>query len=212
MVDFAATAGIARATIADDEGLLYPGVRQQRTVIVTPDYVLDVFRVQSDKEHTYDWTFHPLDEKGLTSSTLAFEPVAPTTGPAPKKDRGQDAHAAWITNGRRTSTDWTWQAEWADRGIPLRLTMLGEPGTEIRLWDFQRDDQFNPPPLPMLQVRRHARSTDFVALYQSGRIPSAHVDLEMRNQQTGALVATIHIAGHTDSWIVPPLGDEKKTH
>lgn len=194
-VDFAATAAAARTMIADTDGILYPGVRQQRTVIVTPDYVLDVFRVQSDEEHTYDWTFHPLDEDGRTSSSLAFSPIPDAQSPAPR----------WVKNGRRARTDQTWSAEWIERDIPFRLTMLGEPGTEVFLWDFPRDDQFTFPPLPTLQVRRRARSTDFVALYQAGGDGLSRIGLKMQKQDDGSVTLEIALLGKRDRWTISPL-------
>jgi hypothetical protein len=200
LVDFAATTGLARATIADAEGLLYPGVRQQRTVIVTPDYVLDVFRVESDKPHTYDWTLHPLGERGQTSSTLRFEPAVAMDGPSPPPK--------WIKNGRRAATDRTWQAEWAERGIELRLTLLGEARTEVWLWDFPRDDRFSPPPTPMLQVRRRARSTDFVAIYQSGRNPSPPLDFRAQKIRTDILRCEIGLGEARQTWTIPSVGQK----
>src|SRR5690606_11136217 len=34
-----------RVTAADETGILYDGVRQMRTVCMTPDYVLDIYQV-----------------------------------------------------------------------------------------------------------------------------------------------------------------------
>ena len=52
-----------RITVVDDEGLLYEGVRQMRTVCLTPDYVLDVFQVGCGAEdRQIDWIAHVIDE------------------------------------------------------------------------------------------------------------------------------------------------------
>lgn len=193
LADFAATAAMARATIADGEGLLYPGVRQQRTVIVTPDYVLDVFRLHSGGEHTYDWTFHPRDENGRTQSSLPFQPLAPAESPS----------AGWIRNGRCATTDGAWSADWADHGVRLHLTMPGVPGTEVRLWDFPRDDAFSSPPIPLLQVRRRTRATDFVAVYQSSRKPIPAMQLNAHETQRGILQVEIQDSDRRDRWAIP---------
>ena len=37
---------------------VYPGVRLDRTLIVTDDYILDTFRTISDEVHTYDYAMH----------------------------------------------------------------------------------------------------------------------------------------------------------
>jgi len=196
LVEFSATSDTARATIADEEGLLYKGVRQQRTVIVRPDYVLDVFRVASAQRHAYDWTLHPLDEKGLTRTNLDLAPIAPDQSPAPR----------WIGNGRGGAADRTWWGEWSERGVAFRLTMAGSRGTEVRLWDFPRDDKFHPPPIPMLQVRRRARATDFVALYQAGAAKNlAPVAIETSQGADGSLAVVVALGGRKERWVIPAL-------
>jgi hypothetical protein len=156
LVDFASTPGGCRATIADREGLLYPGVRQARTVVVQPGRATDIFRVESDKPHTFDWTLHPLDADGRTSSTLDFEALPDAPSPAP----------GWVRNGRRAQTDGPWTAEWEKDGVRLHLSMNGAPGTEVWLWDFPRDDRFSSPSVPMLQCRCVGRAAEFVAVYE----------------------------------------------
>ena len=41
---------------------VYPGVRLDRTLFVTAQYVVDVFRALSDGEHRYDWAMHCVGE------------------------------------------------------------------------------------------------------------------------------------------------------
>lgn len=182
------------ATIADLSGRLYPGVRLQRTVIVRPDLVLDVFRLESKDEHQYDWTFHPLDEAGRTRAALPFEPLPPGESPSPK----------WIKGGRHARSDSTWSAEWSARGIRFRLTMIGAPGTEIRVWNFPRDDRFTSPPIPMLQVRRHGRTADFVAVYESGKTLPDASDVRSKQEPDGSLTVTFGTqeAGHVSAFPV----------
>lgn len=37
---------------------VYPGVGLDRTIVLTAEYMLDVYRVLSDAEHVYDWAMH----------------------------------------------------------------------------------------------------------------------------------------------------------
>lgn len=37
---------------------VYPGVGLDRTIVLTAEYLLDVYRVMSDAEHLYDWAMH----------------------------------------------------------------------------------------------------------------------------------------------------------
>ena len=39
-------------------GSVFEGVQQSRTLCVTPDYEVDVFELQSDTDHNYDWFLH----------------------------------------------------------------------------------------------------------------------------------------------------------
>jgi len=54
---------------------VYPGTRLDRTVVVTNRYVMDVFRLMSDVEHQYDWTWH-----GAGHLTQSFDGVAVEAG------------------------------------------------------------------------------------------------------------------------------------
>lgn len=45
---------------------VYPGVRLDRSLLLTAGYLVDVFRVSSDQNHQYDWALHAL---GLLKST-----------------------------------------------------------------------------------------------------------------------------------------------
>src|SRR5690606_351811 len=52
-----------RVTAADRRGILYPGVRQSRSLTMTPDYILDVFQVDvGDQPRQIDWIVHIMDE------------------------------------------------------------------------------------------------------------------------------------------------------
>lgn len=54
---------------------VYPGVRLDRTVVLTHRYLLDVFRVLSDGEHQYDWAWHGAGniENSIESEAFKFD-------------------------------------------------------------------------------------------------------------------------------------------
>ena len=64
--------GPVKALRASNESV-YPGVRLDRTVVLTRGFVLDVFRVLSRAEHQYDWAMHCL-------GSLAVPPHAAEAG------------------------------------------------------------------------------------------------------------------------------------
>ena len=193
LVDFERTPEVKSATIADLKGLIYPGVKMQRTVEVTDDYALDVFQVSSDEEHTYEWVFHTRDDEGKTRIYGGFEPTSlPDSVPW-----------TWLRNPRSATLDRTWHADWRQGDVRLRLTMLGMPGTEVVLCDFPKSDEFEAPAIPMLIARRKAKSAVFVALYQAEKkdIPSA--DISLTGDQT--LSVSVVVDGRKRAHVIPIL-------
>jgi hypothetical protein len=53
--------------------LVYPGVKLDRTLVFTHNWVLDVYRVFSDTEHLYDWSMHLV---GTPSFAGQAEPIS----------------------------------------------------------------------------------------------------------------------------------------
>ncbi len=142
--------------VVDREEKVYSGVRLARTITLLGNRVIDEFRASSNQSHTYDWLFHAYDDEGIVRTSLAFKPTS----------LREEGPWRWIKNPRRTRTDGDWQVSWRHRDVELRLKMAAAPGTEIVACDFPRDDQFTPPPISMLIVRRNAMETTFSATYE----------------------------------------------
>ncbi len=194
LLDFRRSPDVKTATIADLNGVIYPGVKVQRTVEVTDDYVLDVFQVTSDEEHTYEWLFHTRDDEAKTCIYGGFEPASlPDALPW-----------TWLRNPRSAILDRTWHADWRQGDVRLRLTMLGVPGTEVILCDFPKNDKFEAPAVPMLIARRKAKSAIFVALYQAEKNDlSATADVSLAGDQT--LSISVILGGKKRVHAVPIL-------
>jgi hypothetical protein len=143
-------------TVVDREGKVYPGVKLSRTITVSGNRVTDEFRVSSDAMHTYDWMFHAYDDEGIVRTGLPFEAAS-----LPKEGAW-----GWIRNPRRARADGDWEACWRQGDVELRLKMAGAPDTEIIACDFPQDDEFTPPPISMLIVRRRAMETAFFVTCQ----------------------------------------------
>jgi len=191
LLDFRRTPKLKTATIADLKGLVYPGVRLQRTVEVTDDYVLDVFQATSDEEHTYDWLFHAIDDEGKTRIYGGF---TPTTLP-------DEVPWTWLRNPKSAGKDGDWHADWHQGDLRFRLTMLGEPGTEVITCDFPKNDKFESPPIPMLIVRRKAKTVTFIALYQAERhdLPPAAISAVTKDDK---LEIKVTVNGKTNAHAV----------
>lgn len=145
-----------RATAADLEASLYPGVRQQRTVCLTEDYALDVFQVAADATHEIEWIIHgPADVTG-EQSNLTFAPQAGRTEGAWK----------WIRDLRESRPEEPWWVEWQSGPNRFRVAVDAEQATRVTLCGYPTTDQAECPVFPMLVVGRRAANTRFVVLYQ----------------------------------------------
>jgi hypothetical protein len=158
---------------------VYPDVEQVRALLLTGDYLLDLFRADSPRERTYDWFVHALGRLSVPSPH----------GFQPSQDLLKPYH--WVDRERKWETDRTWSVdfvqrsggvlpgmgrysdEWFDAQVGVRMTMLGEPGTTA----YVGDGPFNPVPnlreygnpegtIPLAMARRKARTACFTALHE----------------------------------------------
>lgn len=132
-------------SVADPVGALYEGVLQQRSIVVTEEYALDVFQLASPgAERIFDLLLHPRADGPAETGPLAFTPEAslPATPPfallrdtasAPFADplelswRQGDARCAAVITVAEGRADrvfralWPTQSDWATGGRELFL-------------------------------------------------------------------------------------------
>jgi hypothetical protein len=160
-------------------GNVTAGVKQTRALVMTQDYLADMFALSSDRPHTYDWALHGIGK--LRASHLSQF--------AKSSDLG---HYRWIRNERRALTDGLWYAEWLQRGggvmpgvgrygrewfgdsVGIRTWMLPRSGTMVYMGDGPRlappygRELGNPEgALPMVIARRKTRATVFAAIHDA---------------------------------------------
>jgi len=136
---------------------IYEGVDQERALFLTDQYLLDVFRLNSNRPRTYDWSIHtlgshqPEDPKAWKPTSelddgklydWSFEPFArrlksrPTTfdlmdvRKMAAGDKGWSFRALQSCQLGDPSRSRLGRA-WYDRRIGVRVSMLGEPGTTV---------------------------------------------------------------------------------
>ena len=194
LLEFKRSPKVKSATIADLKGLVYPGVKLQRTVVVTDACVLDVFQTASDTEHTYEWLFHAVDDKGETLLGVGDGETVRWGDPS-ASIAWRELPWSWLRNPRSKAIDDTWQAEWRQGEVRFRLTMLGVPGTEVTLCDFPRNDKFEPPAIPMLIVRRTGKSATFIAVYQAEKGDLPAVTLSAAGDERRKLSIRVTVGG-----------------
>jgi hypothetical protein len=155
-----------RVTAADRRGILYPGVRQMRTLAMTPDYILDVFQVDCGNEpRQIDWIVHvldataaePSDGNPLVADAAPF--ALPTTGAyawlrAPRSTP--------LSAGRPISLDWQ---SGKDR---LGLRILNSGFERVICCGYPATDTPDSGSIPMTIVRARTSRVVFAAVWLIG--------------------------------------------
>ncbi|HCR16935.1 MAG TPA: hypothetical protein DIU35_05580 [Candidatus Latescibacteria bacterium] len=137
---------------------VYDGVRLERTLALFDGLVVDFYRAESDAAHQYDWVMHVDGAPDAISVPLAQSEI-------PLGERCGYQH---IKDVERAKVNVDWTAGWRDdEGRGLRITLLGEPGTEaIRARSMtNRGDEF----ASTLIARRNATNTVFAAFLEPYR-------------------------------------------
>jgi hypothetical protein len=174
--------GAPGAQFVTATGSAFAGVTQTRALVVTPQYVADVFRAADDRgqRRSFDWVLHGLGRL-FVGNPAAYRPTHELT-----------PFYWWVENERGRTTGATWQADWVQHNagvIPgaqsfgkewfaqtagVRMTMLGREGTEIYYGDGPITD--GPPyallnghpegSVPLVLARRQGSATTFAAIHE----------------------------------------------
>jgi len=134
-------------------------IKQRRIVALFDSYLVDFYDVEDvhGKEHQYDWVYHNYGE--LTVG-LPLEVQETSLGPK----NGYQC----VSDIRRGRSDEQWEATWCQgKKSQLRLTMLGEQGTEI----VAGTGIGNPVTerIPLVIARRKATRTAYISVLEPYR-------------------------------------------
>ena len=127
------------------------GVRMRRTVLLAPDFMVDVFDVDSTVPHTWDWAWHNVGVQ---------VPAMPTT----LRTTGLGSRDGYqhISSLREAAPDSAWSTDFRLSTGTVRLTQLGEPGTHVY---FGSGFTGRPPTsCPLVISRRTSTGTRFITL------------------------------------------------
>src|SRR5262249_40707307 len=163
-------------------GSAFANVRQTRALVMTSEYLVDVFRAadRRGEEHTFDWVLHGLG-RFYPGNPTAYRPTSALLD-----------HYWWVDNERGRQTDATWQADWLQKSAAVtpglqpfgaewfahsavvRLAMLGVQGTQVYHGDGPIAD--GPPhhrldgnpegSSPMVLARRRGSAVTFSAIHE----------------------------------------------
>jgi hypothetical protein len=163
-------------------GSAFENVQQTRALVMTKEYVADVFRAADlgGRQRTFDWALHGLGR------------LYPGNPGAYRPSNELVPFYWWIDNERGRTTASAWQAdwvqqsggvspgvqqfgkEWFEQTVGVRLTMLGAPGTEVYHGDgplvdgppYHRIDGSAEGSSPLVVARRRAAATTFCAIHE----------------------------------------------
>jgi hypothetical protein len=163
-------------------GSPFENVTQTRALLLTPDYLADVFRAADTQgqPRRFDWVVHGLGRlyMGNPAAYRTTDALVPSYW--------------WVDNERGRTTAATWQAdwiqhsggvqpglqpfgkEWFEQTVGVRLSMLGSPGTEVYAGDgpmtdgppYHRLDGNPEGSVPMMVARRRTAATTFAAVHE----------------------------------------------
>lgn len=131
----------------------YDGVQMKRTILMGEDYLLDVFQVESDQEHIYDWIWHG---RGEFASELPVEPASLTAS---------HVSYSYLSNIRKGSGGSDWTAQWKMPGGVVYGLFKGSPDREVFLCDAP--DNPKTETLHNVLLRQKAKKAVFMSLFST---------------------------------------------
>jgi len=163
------------------EGSAFKGVDQSRTLLLTKEYLADVFHAsdRSGEARVFDWVLHGLGQL-FPGNPAAYHP---TNALVPfywwvDNERGREAdgpwRADWIQSSAGVTRGLQFGKDWFEAAVGVRMTMLGATGTEVFCGDGPITDgppyhriEGNPEgSSPLVVARRRAAATTFAAVHE----------------------------------------------
>ncbi|MBE5032786.1 alginate lyase family protein [Gallalistipes aquisgranensis] len=169
--------------IVSAAGEVYKGVRQKRTIGVTKEYVIDIFTLESDQEHNYDYALHSVGKASYSGVGIWQEYMQLNDEYRMGKIDKQATRPnnVWFSAVRRAQAKKDVVADMVDTdGIGMVAILLNDTGTEviaaetpyfvsIRGWDDISPKATIPERKPMTVFRRQGKNAEFCVLHQPYR-------------------------------------------
>jgi len=194
LVEFQTLPDVQRVTFADLDGRLYDGVAQQRTLLLTAGYVLDVFQLRADAPRRFTWMMH-VDGAPGEASAADWTPYAFPDGPPWR----------WLRDPESTPIDATYGETFDAGGAPFRIDLLADGPAEAIRCGFPRDDTEDPEVYAMRCIERRGESAWFAAVYRTGDAAAGDVGITLEEDVLNSLRVTVEASGRSRAHTVPRL-------
>jgi len=198
LIEYQVLPNAKRLTMGDLRGEMHPGVRQMRTIVVRPEYVLDIFQAESDEPQEYSWLVH-VDGKTEDGSVTEWASAELPCGAAWSYLRNPEASEVsgpvWeiFTNGEAS----------------FRMDLLTDGPVEFIRCGFPKDDSTNPATVPMRIVRARRQAAWFAAVYRSGGAARETLQLCLSPGQLRNWDVSVTIGTKAHMHRIPRLADIK---
>ncbi len=180
---------------------VYKGVKLDRTVVLTQDYVLDIYRVTADRARTFDWTMHCHGQ---------FPPSA-----APSIDLGTARGYRHFTDARLLATGGGFTSvpyQFNNAPALASVWLQGAPGAQLILTkdpipDNRQyiGDRHPSQPRTCLMVRANAPSALFVSVWSFGGKQAQGVNVQ--GGPDSDIQVTVNHDNQTHHWSAPKTGN-----
>jgi len=189
---------------------VFEGVNQTRALLLTKEYLLDLFHVSSKLRHNYDYVLHSFGMP-LPATAGRFKPSDALVRRywLMKDQRAMRTSQAWsldfVIKEEPGSRKGNYGKEWYAHRAALRLTVAAEPETLV---SYGIDVHG----VPMLVARRGRRETVFVATHEpvAGSARPRITGVAKLAETTDAIVVRVGAAGFTD-YAAVAFGPQKGT-
>lgn len=190
LLEFTNLPALKRVSFGDLQGRLYDGVRQVRTLIVCPEYVVDFLQAMAETNHEFAWVTH-VDGQPVSDAASGNAPV--TLPPGAPWRYLHEPRGAGITNR-------LWEC-FCDGRQTFRMDLLADGLAEVVHCGFPRDDRSDSETIPMRLVTRRGTRAWFLAVYRIVKRPEEPLDLKVDGGPGGRLGLNMRLGGK--SWRYP---------
>jgi hypothetical protein len=198
LVEYHGLPSVKRASLGDLAGQLYPGVRQLRSLVVRPEYVLDVFQAQCGEPRELAWLMH-VDGASVAGSVKETKPVQFL----------KEAPWLYLRDGKMAIDGGRyWECfRHAKAASLLRVDVATSGPAEVFCAGFPRDDSPHPETFPMRLLQQRSRGAFWAAVYHRVQRPEQAVELSVLPGELQTLEVSLKIEGREFNHVVPRLGE-----
>jgi hypothetical protein len=162
-------------TAADHQGLLYEGIKQSRTICVRPEYVLDIFQVNSDINHDIHWIIHGIGSLESQKSSVPLE----------RSKMNLPGPGRWLRDFKSGVSSEEIHIKWSEDSVRFEVILAAEPKTKIISCGYPQTDDPNCSRIPMLLVGRQAARTIYAVVYQVSKSKLSNIHITPIGTQDG---------------------------